>query len=113
MTAPGPENGVGDRSASTDPNPATAKRALPERAQVVVIGGGVVGCSTAYHLTRRGWSDVLLLERKRLTSGTTWHAAGLVTTARPTHGTRAIVQRSIEIFTAANEERFSVWYASL
>jgi glycine cleavage system aminomethyltransferase T/glycine/D-amino acid oxidase-like deaminating enzyme len=98
MTAPGPENGVGDRSASTNPSPATAKRALPERAQVVVIGGGVVGCSTAYHLTRRGWSDVLLLERKQLTSGTTWHAAGLVTTARPTHGTRAIVQRSIEIF---------------
>jgi 4-methylaminobutanoate oxidase (formaldehyde-forming) len=64
----------------------------------VVIGGGIVGCSTAYHLTRRGWSDVLLLERRRLTSGTTWHAAGLVTTARPTHGMRAVVRRSIEIF---------------
>jgi heterotetrameric sarcosine oxidase gamma subunit len=78
--------------------PPAGRRPLPERAQVVVIGGGILGCSTAYHLTRRGWSDVVLLERKRLTSGTTWHAAGLVTTARPTHGMRAIVRRSIETF---------------
>ena len=77
---------------------AVTQRPLPAQAQVVVIGGGVVGCSTAYHLTRRGWSDVLVLERKRLTSGTTWHAAGLVTTARPTHGMRAIVRRSIDVF---------------
>ncbi|MBW8011542.1 MAG: FAD-dependent oxidoreductase [Chloroflexi bacterium] len=51
---------------------------LPTHAQVVVIGGGVVGCSTAYHLTKLGWKDVVLLERKALTSGTTWAAAGLV-----------------------------------
>src|SRR3954468_14990961 len=51
---------------------------LPTHARVVIIGGGIVGCSVAYHLTKLGWSDVLLLERKRLTSGTTWHAAGLV-----------------------------------
>lgn len=51
---------------------------LPTQARVVIIGGGIVGCSVAYHLTKRGWKDVLLLERKRLTSGTTWHAAGLV-----------------------------------
>jgi glycine/D-amino acid oxidase-like deaminating enzyme len=49
---------------------------LPERAQVVVIGGGVIGCSVAYHLAHLGWRDVVLLERDRLTSGTTWHAAG-------------------------------------
>jgi 4-methylaminobutanoate oxidase (formaldehyde-forming) len=48
---------------------------------VVVIGGGVIGCSTAYHLARRGWTDVVLLERHKLTSGTTWHAAGLVVTS--------------------------------
>ncbi len=84
--------------AATPAGPAAAPRAIPERARVVVIGGGILGCSTAFHLTRRGWSDVLLLERRRLTSGTTWHAAGLVTTARPTHSMRAIVQRSIEIF---------------
>src|ERR1700691_2024429 len=51
---------------------------LPKRARVVVVGGGVIGCSVAYHLTKMGWSDVVLLERKQLTSGTTWHAAGLV-----------------------------------
>src|SRR6202020_2286837 len=51
---------------------------LPSRARVVVVGGGVIGCSVAYHLTKMGWSDIVLLERKQLTSGTTWHAAGLV-----------------------------------
>ena len=53
--------------------------ALPDRARVVVIGGGVIGCSVAYHLAHAGWTDVVLLERDRLTSGTTWHAAGLMT----------------------------------
>ena len=53
---------------------------LPDRARVVVIGGGVIGTSVAYHLAHMGWKDVVLLERDRLTSGTTWHAAGLVVT---------------------------------
>jgi 4-methylaminobutanoate oxidase (formaldehyde-forming) len=53
---------------------------LPERARVVVVGGGVIGCSVAYHLAHLGWKDVVLLERDRLTSGTTWHAAGLIVT---------------------------------
>jgi 4-methylaminobutanoate oxidase (formaldehyde-forming) len=78
--------------------------ALPARARVVVVGGGVVGCSTAYHLAKRGWTDVVLVERKRLTSGTTWHAAGLITQARPTHGTREIVQRSLRVFHTLHEE---------
>ncbi len=51
---------------------------LPTAAEVVIVGGGVIGCSIAYHLTKRGVSDVVLLERKQLTSGTTWHAAGLI-----------------------------------
>ena len=51
---------------------------LPSQARVVIIGGGIIGCSVAYHLTRLGWHDVVLLERKALTSGTTWHAAGLI-----------------------------------
>ena len=52
---------------------------LPDRARVVVVGGGVIGCSVAYHLAHEGWTDVVVLERDRLTSGTTWHAAGLMT----------------------------------
>ena len=51
---------------------------LPAKAKVVVIGGGVAGCSVAYHLAKYGWKDTILLERDQLTSGTTWHAAGLV-----------------------------------
>jgi len=53
---------------------------LPDRARVVVIGGGVIGCSVAYHLAHLGWKDVVLIERDRLTSGSTWHAAGLIVT---------------------------------
>jgi glycine cleavage system aminomethyltransferase T/glycine/D-amino acid oxidase-like deaminating enzyme len=69
-----------DLSGAGSPAP-TASPGLPARAQVVVIGGGVIGASVAYHLTRLGWTDVLLLERHQLTSGTTWHAAGLITSA--------------------------------
>ena len=57
---------------------------LPEQAKVVIIGGGVIGCSVAYHLAKIGWRDVVLLERKQLTSGTTWHAAGLIGQLRAT-----------------------------
>jgi glycine cleavage system aminomethyltransferase T/glycine/D-amino acid oxidase-like deaminating enzyme len=57
---------------------------LPEQARVVIIGGGVIGCSIAYHLTKLGCRDVILLERRRLTCGTTWHAAGLLTSLRDT-----------------------------
>ena len=57
-----------------------AEPVVPERARVVIIGGGIIGCSVAYHLAHMGEKDVVLLERSRLTSGTTWHAAGLVTT---------------------------------
>lgn len=53
---------------------------LPTQARVVVCGGGIVGCSVAYHLAKLGWTDVVLLERDQITSGTTWHAAGLMVT---------------------------------
>ena len=53
---------------------------VPDSARVVIIGGGIIGCSIAYHLGHLGWSDVVLVERDQLTSGTTWHAAGLMTT---------------------------------
>jgi len=54
------------------------KKELPQSAKVIIIGGGIVGCSVAYHLAKSGWNDILLLERDRLTCGSTWHAAGLV-----------------------------------
>ena len=54
---------------------------IPATAQVVIIGGGVIGCSVAYHFAKRGWRDVVLLEKHKLTSGTTWHAAGLIATS--------------------------------
>ena len=57
-------------------------RTLPESASAVVIGGGVTGASVAYHLAKLGWSDVVLLERRQFASGTSWHAAGLIGTAR-------------------------------
>lgn len=71
---------------------------LPETAQAIVIGGGVVGSSVAYHLAARGWSDVVLLERDRLTSGTTWHAAGLVTQLRSTYNLTQLARYTAELF---------------
>ena len=59
------------------------EKKLPNSTKVVVIGGGVVGCSVAYHLAKFGWKDTILLERDQLTSGTTWHAAGLVSQLGP------------------------------
>ncbi len=58
-----------------------ARTAIPDQARVVIVGGGVIGASIAYHLGKLGWRDVVLLERRELTAGTTWHAAGLITSA--------------------------------
>ena len=58
----------------------SAQQTVPQHAQCVIIGGGIIGTSTAYHLAKRGWTDVVLLERHALTAGTTWHAAGLMVT---------------------------------
>jgi len=58
---------------------------LPAHARVVIVGGGIVGCSVAYHLTKLGWRDIVLLERRQLSCGTTWHAAGLVGQLRSSH----------------------------
>jgi glycine cleavage system aminomethyltransferase T/glycine/D-amino acid oxidase-like deaminating enzyme len=66
---------------------------LPERARVVIVGGGIIGTSIAYHLAHMGWSDVVLLERDRLTSGTTWHAAGLMVTFGSTSETSTEIRK--------------------
>ena len=71
---------------------------LPDRARVVVIGGGVIGTSTAYHLARRGWTDVVLLEQGQLSSGTTWHAAGLLGQLRATESGTRLVQYSARLY---------------
>ncbi|WP_164660815.1 FAD-dependent oxidoreductase [Tropicibacter sp. Alg240-R139] len=71
---------------------------LPNKARVVIIGGGVIGCSVAYHLTKKGWNDVVLLERKQLTSGTTWHAAGLIAQLRATANMTKLAKYSQELY---------------
>jgi 4-methylaminobutanoate oxidase (formaldehyde-forming) len=71
---------------------------LPNKASVVVIGGGVIGCSLAYHLAKLGWSDVVLLERQQLTSGTTWHAAGLVGQLRTSINMTKLARYTSELY---------------
>ena len=71
---------------------------LPSKARVVVIGGGIIGCSAAYHLTKKGWRDIVLLERKQLTSGTTWHAAGLIAQLRASQNMTRLARYSQELY---------------
>lgn len=71
---------------------------LPEHARTVVIGGGAIGCSVAYHLAREGRSDIVVLERSKLTSGTTWHAAGLVRRLRPSATLTKLINYSIDLY---------------
>ncbi|MFT5194229.1 MAG: glycine cleavage system T protein [Candidatus Promineifilaceae bacterium] len=77
---------------------------LPTHSQVVIIGGGIVGASIAYHLTKLGMTDVLLLERKTLTSGTTWHAAGLVGQLRATQNMTKLAQYTSNLMAGLAEE---------
>ncbi len=77
---------------------------LPKHAQVVIIGGGIAGCSVAYHLTELGWKDVVLLERKTLTGGTTWHAAGLVTQMRNSRTLIEIAKHSVDLYSRLEAE---------
>ena len=77
---------------------------LPSHAQVVIVGGGIAGCSLAYHLAKLGWRDVVLLERARLTSGTTWHAAGLVGQMRPNRNMTQMSKYGIELYATLEAE---------
>ncbi len=80
------------------------EKELPSSAKVVVIGGGVIGSSTAYHLAKFGWKDTILLERDQLTSGTTWHAAGLVSQLGPSAGVTKIRKYSLELYKKLEKE---------
>ena len=71
---------------------------VPNEARAVIIGGGIIGCSVAYHLAKLGWKDVVLLERKQLTSGTTWHAAGLIAQLRATSNMTKLAKYSQELY---------------
>ena len=77
---------------------------LPSHASVVIIGGGIHGCSVAYHLAKENMSDVVLLERKQLTCGTTWHAAGLVGQLQGSHATTAFAKYGIELLQEIENE---------
>lgn len=79
-------------------------QALPATAPVVVIGGGIIGVSTLYHLARRGVSDAILVERKKLASGTTWHAAGVVSQLRDSKTQTELSKYTARLFLDLEEE---------
>jgi 4-methylaminobutanoate oxidase (formaldehyde-forming) len=77
---------------------------LPDRARTVIIGGGIIGASTAYHLAKLGWTDTVLIEQGHLSGGTTWHAAGLVGQLRATESGTRLVQYSARLYSELEEE---------
>lgn len=77
---------------------------VPKTARAVIIGGGVSGCSVAYHLAKAGWTDIVLLERKRLTSGTTWHAAGLIGQLRGSANMTRLAKYSADLYVKLEAE---------
>lgn len=77
---------------------------IPQKARAVIIGGGVSGCSVAYHLAKLGRTDVVLLERKQLTSGTTWHAAGLIGQLRASQNMTRLAKYSADLYVKLEAE---------
>ncbi|MBX6323901.1 MAG: FAD-binding oxidoreductase, partial [Rhodospirillaceae bacterium] len=77
---------------------------LPTHARAVIIGGGVAGCSVAYHLAKLGWRDVVLLERRQLACGTTWHAAGLIGQLRATANLTRLAKYSADLYATLEAE---------
>lgn len=78
--------------------------AVPQTARVVIIGGGIAGCSTAYHLAQLGWTDVVVLERGKLTSGSTWHAAGMVGQLRSSSNITELLRYSVKLYGSLEQE---------
>src|SRR5215510_7622801 len=79
-------------------------KTLPTQARVLIVGGGVIGCSVAYHLAKLGWKDVVLLEQNTLAGGTTWHAAGLIGRLRTTNSMTKINKYSAELYASLEKE---------
>jgi len=93
-----------DRTATPPQPQRDTGHGVPANARVVIIGGGVIGCSVAYHLGKLGWRDVVLLERKHLTSGTTWHAAGLIAQLRASRNMTRLAKYSQELYGSLEAE---------
>ena len=77
---------------------------MKSKAKVVVVGGGVVGVSTLYHLAKKGWSDVVLIERKELTSGSTWHAAGLLPLFNMSYSVGQLHRYAVQLYKSLEKE---------
>ena len=77
---------------------------FPTQAEVVVIGGGIAGCSIAYRLAELGWTDIVVVERNTLSSGTTWHAAGDIGIIRGSSELTQIMRDSVALYTSAAQE---------
>lgn len=89
---------------SAPPTKAIPTKAIPPKARAVIIGGGGSGCSVAYHLAKLGWTDIVLLERKQLTSGTTWHAAGLIGQLRGSQNMTRLAKYSADLYVKLEAE---------